>query len=59
MHKKRLTGPLNSPSGQHLLSQILFIISNTAVPPPYGLVLAHHDVFGNLIQQTNYISSSG
>jgi hypothetical protein len=38
------------PHRHHLLSQVILVFPNAAVPPSDCLVLADHDVFGNLVQ---------
>ena len=36
----------------HLLPQVVLVLGNAAVPPGDGLVLAHHDVLGDLVEQS-------
>lgn len=36
----------------HLLSQMVLVFGDTAVPSGNGLVLAHHDILGNLVEQS-------
>lgn len=36
----------------HLLSQVVLVLGNTAVPSGDGFVLTHHDVLGNLVEQS-------
>lgn len=35
----------------HLLLEVLLVFRNVAVPLAYRLVLAHHDVLRNLVEQ--------
>lgn len=44
--------PLDLAHGNHLLSQIVLVLADRAIPPFDRLVLAHHDVFGDLIEQS-------
>ncbi len=44
---------LDATSLQHLLPQVVLVVADTAVPPGHRLVLAHHDVLGNLVEQSN------
>ena len=41
---------LDLPHRNHLLPQVVFVLADRAVPSPNGLVLADHDVFGNLVK---------
>lgn len=34
----------------HLLAQVILVLSNRSVPPPDRLVLAHHDVFCDFVE---------
>jgi len=36
----------------HLLSEMVLVLANGAVPPSDGLVLTHHNVFGDLVEQS-------
>jgi hypothetical protein len=36
---------------KHLLPQVVLIFSNSTIPPSDGLVLTHHNIFGNLIKK--------
>jgi len=47
--------PLGSRSDRthrfHLLLQMLLVRADAPVPPSNGLVLAYHDIFGDLVEQ--------
>ena len=38
--------------GNHLLPEVVLVVTNGAVPSCHGLVLAHHDVLGDLVEQS-------
>lgn len=42
---------LNLPHRDHLLPQVVLVLANAAVPSSDRLVLADHDVLGNLVKQ--------
>jgi len=44
---------LNLSHRNHLLPQIILILSNRAVPSPNRLVLAHHDILGNFVKKSS------
>lgn len=35
---------------QHLLPQVILVIADAAIPPRHCLLLADHDIFGNLVE---------
>ena len=43
---------LDSTGANHLLPQVVLVLTNGAIPPSHSLVLAHHDVLGNLVEQS-------
>jgi len=43
---------LNSTHRQHLLPQVVLVFPDAAVPPSNRLVLADHNVFGNLVEKS-------
>ena len=43
---------LNGAGSQHLLAQVLLVLADRAVPARDGPVLAHHDVLGDLVEQS-------
>lgn len=45
---------LDGASGVHLLLEVLLVVTDGAVPPPHSLVFAHHDVLGNLVEQSAF-----
>jgi len=49
---RRGNAALHRTRGHHLLPQMVLIFSNRAVPSPNSLVLAHHNVLGNLVEQS-------
>lgn len=36
----------------HLLSEVVLVLADGTIPSADSLVLAHHDVFGNLVQES-------
>jgi hypothetical protein len=42
--------PLHLPHRHHLLSQVIFVLSDATIPPSDCLVLTDHDVFSNLVE---------
>ena len=50
MQVKRKKG-LDSAGGDHLFLQVLLVLADAAVPAGDGLVLAHHDVLGDLVEE--------
>lgn len=50
---------LDGAGGDHLLLQVLLVLADAAVPAGDGLVLAHHDVFGDLVEEPGRGSVSG
>lgn len=49
-HKNHTHPHSNLTHRNHLLPQIVLILSNRAIPSPNRLILAHHDILGNLIK---------
>lgn len=49
---------LDSASSNHLLLQVLLVLADAAVPASDRLVLAHHDVLGDLVEQSVLIVSN-
>ena len=43
---------LDGAGSNHLLLQVLLVRADAAVPAGDGLVLAHHDVLGNLVEES-------
>lgn len=43
---------LDSTGSNHLLLQVLLVLADAAVPAGDGLVLAHHDVLGDLVEES-------
>ena len=52
MAKAREKTRLDSASGKHLLLQVLLVLADRAVPAGDRLVLAHHDVLRDLVEQS-------
>lgn len=50
-------GYLDLTHRDHLLAQVIFVISNRAVPPADRLVLAYHDILGDFVQQPAAMSA--
>ena len=44
---------LNRTGRNHLLPEIVLVLSNIAIPPSNSLVLTHHDILCNFIEQSN------
>ena len=44
--------PLDRVAGQHLLAQVVLVLADAALPSSDGLVLADHDVLGNLVEKS-------
>ena len=42
---------LDGTSRNHLVTQVLLVLANGAVPAGEGLVLANHDVLGDLVEE--------
>ena len=38
--------------GEHLLTEVVLVLSNRTVPSGGGLVLTDHDVLGNLVEKS-------
>jgi len=51
MHPRPRTFSLDRTSRQHLLPEVILVLSNGAWPLPHSLVFAYHDVLGDLIQK--------
>jgi hypothetical protein len=45
---------LDCTSGLHLLPQVVLVLSDRAIPSADGLVLAYHDVFRDLVEQSKH-----
>ena len=45
-------GRLDRAGSNHLLLQVLLVGADAAVPAGDGLVLAHHDVLGDLVEES-------
>jgi hypothetical protein len=45
-------GFLDSAGSDHLLPQVVLVLGNGSIPSADGLVLAHHDVLGDLVKQS-------
>jgi hypothetical protein len=43
---------LDGAGGNHLPLQVLLVLADAAVPAGDGLVLAHHDVLGDLVEES-------
>jgi len=43
---------LDSTGSNHLLLQVLLVLADAAVPAGDGLVLANHDVLGDLVEKS-------
>lgn len=43
---------LDGSSGLHLLAQVVLVLRDGSVPAADGLVLADHDVLGNLVKES-------
>jgi hypothetical protein len=43
---------LDGTGSNHLLLQVLLVLADAAVPAGDGLVLAHHDVLGDLVEKS-------
>lgn len=43
---------LDGAGSNHLLLQVLLVLADAAVPAGDGLVLAHHDVLGDLVEES-------
>jgi len=43
---------LDRVAGEHLLAKVVLVLANRAVPSPGSLVLAHHNVLGNLVEKS-------
>ena len=43
---------LDGAGSEHLLLQMFLVFADAAIPPCSGLVLAHHDVLCNLVEQS-------
>ncbi len=48
----RTTGVLDLTHRYHLLSQVVLVFSNAAIPSSNRLVLANHDVLGDFVKQS-------
>jgi hypothetical protein len=47
-----LRATLHLAHGNHLLPEIVLVVANGAVPSSDSLVLTHHDILGNLVEQS-------
>jgi hypothetical protein len=45
-------GGLDRVAGQHLLAQVVLVLADGALPLSGGLVLADHDVLGDLVEES-------
>jgi hypothetical protein len=45
-------GDLDRVAGQHLLAQVVLVLADGALPLSGGLVLADHNVLGNLVEKS-------
>ena len=43
---------LDGAGSNHLPLQVLLVLADAAVPASDGLVLAHHDVLGDLVEKS-------
>jgi len=43
---------LDGVAGKHLLAKVVLVLANGAVPSPGCLVLADHNVLGNLVEKS-------
>ena len=43
---------LDGAGSNHLPLQVLLVLADAAVPAGDGLVLAHHDVLGDLVEES-------
>ena len=48
-------GCLDSPLGKHLLAEVVLVFTDGAIPAADGLVLADHDVLGDLVEETEVV----
>ena len=48
---------LDLSHGQHLVPEVVLVLSNGAVPAADGLVLADHDVLGDLVEESTTVVS--
>ena len=46
---------LDGAGSNHLLLQVLLVLADAAVPAGDGLVLAHHDVLGDLVEESEKV----
>jgi hypothetical protein len=46
---------LDGTGSNHLLLQVLLVLADAAVPAGDGLVLAHHDVLGDLVEESGKV----
>lgn len=46
---------LHSTSVDHLLTQVVLVITDSAIPRLDALVLAHQNLFGNLVQKSEIV----
>lgn len=46
---------LDSTLGNHLLAEVVLVFTNAAVPAADGLVLADHDVLGDLVEESEIV----
>jgi hypothetical protein len=51
-HLQIPTNYLHLTHGHHFLSEIVLVLADAAIPSFDRLVLAHHDVLGNLVEQS-------
>jgi hypothetical protein len=49
---KRWETSLDGTGSNHLLLQVLLVLADAAIPAGDGLVLAHHDVLGDLVEES-------
>ena len=50
---------LDGTGSNHPLLQVLLVLADAAVPAGDGLVLAHHDVLGDLVEESGRECVSG
>ena len=43
---------LHGTGRNHLLSEMVLVLRNAALPSRAGLILTHHDVFGDLVKES-------
>jgi hypothetical protein len=50
--ERKLSWSLDRVAGQHLLAQVVLVLADAALPLSGGLVLADHDVLGDLVEES-------